>query len=44
MKDLKYMKQLMDQGYEILILKHIYDLTEEEMREIIDLHNPEDDE
>lgn len=36
------MKRLMDGGQEILVLKHIYDLTNQEVEEILDLYEIED--
>lgn len=32
------MKRLLDSGEEILVLKHIYDLTEQEVNQILDLY------
>jgi hypothetical protein len=32
------MKRLLDSGEEILVLKHIYDLSEKEVNQILDLY------
>jgi hypothetical protein len=36
-QDLNALKQKIDNGEEILTIKHVYDLSEEEMRKLLDL-------
>lgn len=36
------MKRLMDEGEELLVLKHVYDLTNQEVEEILNLYEIKD--